>query len=364
MKYRKPDYILLGTIVAIALVGLAALLSASVVDSQGDFGNIYAYFTHQILFGVGAGSILGFVAYKINYKKWRALALPVLLFSIFLLLVVFIPDVSSEVGGARRWISVYGFSFQPSEFAKLGIIIYLAAWFDSRRTTTVRRWNEGFIPFVTIVAAVGGLIIFQPDVGTLGVIALIAAFMYFIAGASVSQMGAILILGAGLLFSLVKLAPYRAERFTAFFDRASDPLGISYQINQALLAIGSGGVFGVGLGKSLQKYNFLPEAMKDSIFAVWSEETGLVGALLLITLFLIFTFRGLKIAKNVNSKFGRLVASGITFWIVSQAFINIGSMIGLVPVTGIPLPLVSYGGSSTLVTLIGLGILLNISKYS
>lgn len=253
MRNRKPDYILLAVIVAIVFVGLAALLSASVANSQRDFGNVYSYFIHQLLYGIGVGSIAGFITYKINYKRWRTLALPILLVSIFLLLLVFIPAVSSEVGGAKRWISIAGFSFQPSEFAKLGIIIYLAAWFDSRRTTAVRRWSEGFIPFMVIVAAVGGLIIFQPDVGTLGLIALIAAFMYFMAGAGVVQMGTILVLGAGLLFSLVKLAPYRAERFITFFDRAIDPLGISYQINQALLAIGSGGDIGSRIRKRSSK---------------------------------------------------------------------------------------------------------------
>lgn len=364
MKTKKPDYILLAAIIAISALGLAALFSASVVESQSDFDNIYSYFFHQLIYGIGVGLTAGIIAYKINYKRWRQLALPILLFSIFLLLIVLVPTFSYEVGGARRWISASGFSFQPSEVAKLGIIIYLAAWLDSKRAVALKHWREGFMPFLVITGAVGGLIMLQPDVGTLGIIALIAASMYFIAGASITHMGSILALGAVLFVSLIKLAPYRIDRVIAFFDRASDPLGISYQINQALLAIGSGGMLGLGLGKSLQKYSLLPEAMKDSIFAIWSEETGFIGAMVVVVLFMIISFRGLKIAKNANSRFAKLLAAGITFWITSQAFINISSMIGLLPITGIPLPLISYGGSSMIVSLAGLGILLNISKHT
>lgn len=358
---KKPDYILLGAIISIVLIGLSALLSASVVESQKDFGNIYTYFWHQIIFGIGIGTVVGVIFYKVHYKKWRPLALPVLLAAIFLLILVFIPSISTEAGGARRWLSFFGLSFQPAEFAKLSFIIYLAAWLEARRTT-MRYWSEGFVPFIVIVAILGGLIILQPDIGTLGVIALTSALIYFVAGASIAQMGAIFILGMGLLAVLVKTASYRTERFIAFFNSSVDPLGISYQINQSLLAIGSGGILGVGIGKGMQKFNFLPEPMKDSIFAVWSEEAGFVGGIILIALFVLIGFRGLRIAKNASGRFGKLLASGITFWIVSQAFINIGSMIGLLPLTGIPLPLISYGGSSMVVTLAGFGILLNISR--
>ena len=364
MAKRKHDHILLGTIVAILVVGIAALFSASVIESQKDFGNIYSYFFHQLLFGVGIGGTLGFVAYHIPYKKWRPFALPILLLSILFLILVFIPSLSSgTTGGAKRWIELAGFSFQPSELAKLAVVIYLAAWLEAR-SRTVRRWNEGLVPFLVIVAIVGGLIILQPDMGTFGVIALTSAVMFFSSGVSFAHMGAVAALGTGLLFLLIKFEPYRMERLTTFLDSSKDPLGMSYQINQALLAIGSGGILGVGLGKSLQKYSFLPEPMKDSIFAVWSEEVGFVGALFLIALFVVLALRGLKIAKNARDSFGKFLALGITFWIISQAFVNMASMIGLVPLTGIPLPLVSYGGSSMAVTLAGLGILLNISKHN
>lgn len=363
MAKKKPDYILVGAITVILLIGLAALFSASVAESYKEFGNIYSYFWHQLIYGVGVGLVFALVAYKISYKKWKTYALPFLLIAIFFLLLALIPSFSLEIGGARRWIHIGGFSFQPSEFVKLGFVIYLAAWFEARRAI-MRRWNEGFIPFLITVGVLGFLIILQPDIGTLGIISITAAFMYFIAGASVGQMSAIVSIGLGLLFLLAKAAPYRAERFVTFFNNSVDPLGISYQINQALLAIGSGGIFGLGLGKGVQKYSFLPEPMKDSVFAVWLEEAGFVGGFILIAAFLVLGIRGLKIAKNSPDKFGRYLAVGITCWLISQAFVNIGSMLGLLPLTGIPLPLVSYGGSATVVSLAGLGILLNISKYS
>lgn len=353
----------MGTVVLLLLIGVAALFSASVVESHKDFGDIYAYFTHQLLYGVGLGVLIAFIIYKVPYKKWKVYALPLLLGAIFLLLFVFIPPFGVEAGGARRWISIGGFSFQPSEFAKLAFVIYLAAWFDGRHGMS-KHWSTGFAPFLIMVGIFGSLLVLQPDIGTLGVVSFTAIFMYFLAGANVSQMGVIAILSSAILYFLVKMAPYRLERFLAFFNNAVDPLGISYQINQALLAIGSGGLVGLGFGKGVQKYNFLPEAMKDSIFAVWSEEMGFIGGLVLIGAFLILGLRGLKTAKNTSDRFGKYLASGITFWLITQTFVNVGSMLGLIPLTGIPLPLVSYGGSAMIATLAGLGILLNISKYS
>lgn len=362
MSRKRPDYILLATIGAILLIGLAALFSASVAQGQKDFEDIYAYLKHQLIFGLGLGVLLAFLTYRISYRRWRFLALPLLLLSTFFLLLVFVPTFSLEAGGARRWISIFNFSFQPSELTKITFIIYLAAWLDARRTS-VKRWNEGFVPFIIIVSIISALIVLQPDIGTLGIIILTSGFIYFVAGASIAQMGTIFVLGIIALGILIKTATYRLERFTSFLHSSTDPLGISYQINQALLTIGSGGLLGVGLGKSLQKYS-LPEPMKDSIFAVWSEETGLLGGFLLLTLFIVLLVRGFKIAKNSPDRFGRLLALGITFWIISQAFINISAMIGLIPLTGITLPLISYGSSSMIVTLAGLGILLNISKHT
>lgn len=363
MSKRKPDYILLFAIIALVAVGLVALLSASSVESQQDFGNVYSYFFHQVRLGLAAGILFGILCYKADYKIWRAISFPLLIFSIFLTTLVFVPEFSYEAGGAKRWLNIFGVSIQPSEFLKLSFIIYLAAWFDKRKKV-LKKWKEGFMPFLAVAGAIGCLIILQPDIGTLGVVMATAALMYFIAGATIPQIGAIVSLGFGLLFLLIKLAPYRLQRLTAFLDPASDPLGISYQINQALLAVGSGGLLGVGIGKSLQKYYFLPEPMKDSIFAIWAEEAGFIGSVLLILVFTLFAFRGLKIVKNTPDLFGRVLASGIVCWITVQVFVNIGSMLALVPLTGIPLPFISFGGSSLAATLAGAGILLNISKTS
>lgn len=364
MAKKKPDHILLGITALILAIGLAALFSASVDESHKNFGNTYSYFIHQLLYGVLPGIVIAAIAYKTNYKVLRKWAFPIIIFSVLLLVFVLVPSISLEVGGARRWIAFGGFSIQPSEFVKLGLIIYLAAWFDAKRMASVKRLGEGLMPFLLIVGTIGGLILLQPDVGTLGLIFLTAIFMYFVAGAKILHLTAATALVVTFIGLLVKIEPYRLNRFISFLNNSADPLGISYQINQSLLAIGSGGFWGVGFGDSVQKYSFLPEAMKDSIFAIWSEETGFIGAMILVVLFVAFALRGLKIAKHANTKFGSFLASGITFWIILQALINIGAMLGLVPLTGIPLPFVSYGGSAMLTVLAGTGILLNISKHT
>ncbi|MBI1888395.1 MAG: putative lipid II flippase FtsW [Candidatus Spechtbacteria bacterium] len=363
MARKKIDHALLGAAFVIIIIGLVALLSASNSESQRNLEKVYGYFAHQIFWGIGLGLVAGFITYKIPYKKFRTFALPILLVSVFFLILVFIPSLSLEVSGARRWINVFGFSFQPSEFAKLSVIIYLAAWLEARHSN-VKRFSAGLIPFLIIVGITGGLIILQPDIGTFAVLALISASLFFVSGAGILHMGMLGILGATLLFLLIKLEPYRMARLISLLDNSKDPFGISYQINQAMLAIGSGGLLGIGLGKSVQGGIFLPESMKDSIFAVWAQELGFLGVALLIAVFLFFAFKGFRIAKNAKDRFGKLLACGITCWIVIQAFINIGSMIGLLPLTGIPLPFVSYGGSSMVATMAGLGILLNISKHT
>ncbi|OGH70725.1 MAG: cell division protein FtsW [Candidatus Magasanikbacteria bacterium RIFCSPHIGHO2_01_FULL_47_8] len=360
---KKPDYFLLFTVLSLIAVGIIALLSASSIESKKDFGNIYSYFVHQLVFGIGAGAVLGFVAYHVDYRRLKRFAVPLLVGSIALLILVFIPAISVKSGGARSWLNIFGVSIQPSEILKLTFVIYLAAWFD-KKNAAIKKWSEGFVPFVILAGIVGVLILLQPDVGTLGVIMMIGLSMYFIAGAKISQIGAVMALGLGLAGFLIKIAPHRVARWDSFLDPSSDPFGAGYQLNQALLAVGSGGIFGVGIGKSLQKYSFLPEPMKDSIFAIWAEELGLVGAVFIVVLFIFVGLRGMKIAKEAKDGFGRLLASGITVWIVVQAFVNIGSMMALVPLTGIPLPFISYGGSAMVATLAATGVLLNISKMN
>jgi cell division protein FtsW len=255
-------------------------------------------------------------------------------------------------------------SFQPSEVMKLSIILYLAAWLSNKDKTRAADFFEGVVPFLVIISIVSFLIIQQPDTGTLGLIILISLSIFFASGANLFHIGALFLSGLVFLALLIKMAPYRMQRFLVFINPEYDPRGVGYQITQALLAIGSGGIFGVGLGQSRQKFNYLPEPVTDSIFAILGEEFGLIGMVVVVFLFLFVARRGLAIALHAPDQFGRLVAVGIVSWIIFQAFINMSAISGLIPLTGIPLPFISYGGTSLAVLLAAVGILLNISKHS
>ena len=344
MSKQKPDYILLVVIIALVLFGLIVLISVGA-------GKPY-YIKHQLLYGILIGLAGFFVAYKINYKIWRKLALPFLIASLILLGLIFIPKFGIGYGGAKRWLQI-GFIFQPGEIVKLAFIVFLASLLADKTK---------LVPFLVWTSLVALLFIFQPDIGTMGLIVLIAVIIYFAAGASLWQIGICFISGTAILFVLIKLRTYRLNRLWAFLYPKLDPQGISYQINQALIALGSGGFFGLGLGYSQQRA-FLPAVVTDSIFAVLGEELGFAGTILLVILFFILALRGFKIAMANSDKFARLLAIGITSWLVLQAFINIMAITGLIPLTGIPLPFVSYGSSAMIVSLVGAGMLLNISRY-
>jgi cell division protein FtsW len=364
---NKPDYVLVGVTAILIILGITILASVSASISQEKFGNTYYFLNHQLLFGLIPGVLLGFLAFRINLSFLKKIAPILLLINLVLLGMVFLPIIGSKETGAARWIGLGPVSFQPSEFLKLTFILYLAAWLTSRtekKTTisTINKFNKTLVAFLIIIAAISLLLIFQPDISTLGVIVLVAALIYFLANTPLWHSILIILVGAGGLFGLIKLAPYRANRLLVFLKPETDPMGIGYQIKQALIAVGSGGLGGVGLGMSIQKFGFLPQSISDSIFAIFSEETGFIGSLLLISLFFIFLWRGFKIAKGAQDKFSQLAAVGITSWIIIQSFVNIGSMIGILPLTGIPLPFVSYGGSAFISEMIGVGLLLNISK--
>jgi len=362
MKSNKnPDQILIITIFALLVFGLVMISSAGVVVSKYRFGDAYYFFKHQLFYGVIPGLILMLAVQKIDYRFWRKIAFPLFALNLFFLVLVFIPGAGLKFQGASRWIGLGPFSFQPSEMLKLTIILYLAAWLEGKREKGADLF-EGFIPFLAIVGVVGFLIIKQPDMGTLGVIVIIAMSIYFMSGAKMSHLLSMFALGGVAFLALVKFESYRMNRLLVFLHPELDPRGIGYQINQALLAIGSGGFFGLGLGYSRQKFNYLPEPVGDSIFAIICEEIGMIGATVLIILFFVFAMRGYKIAKNAPDLFGKLVAVGITSWIIFQALINIAAVTGLVPLTGITLPFISYGGTSLIFSMIGVGILLNISK--
>ncbi|MDO8633043.1 MAG: putative lipid II flippase FtsW [Candidatus Wildermuthbacteria bacterium] len=359
---RQPDLWLLG--ISAFLVGFGILILASVSSSFSleRTGTTFYFLNHQLLFGLLPGLVLGFLAYRIPLHHLKRLSLVFLLFSIALLFLVFLPFVGGEVKGAFRWIFLGSFSFQPSELLKLTSVLYLAALLAQKSEKGNTR--QTFLPFMVILGVISVLLILQPDVSTLGLIGLVGVLLYFLSGKPLWHL--LLMMGGGIavLLFLIRLAPYRLSRLAVFFNPMLDPLGQGYQIKQALIGIGSGGLMGVGLGLSFQKFGALPEPISDSIFAVFAEETGFAGAAFLILLFLSFAWRSFVVAKKIEDPFARLALMGITLWIVLQALVNMGSMTGMFPLAGIPLPFISYGGSALVVELIGLGILLNISKQA
>jgi len=363
-----PDYILVIVTAVLLVLGILILASVSASLSQEKFGTTYYFLNRQILW-ITLGIILAFLVFKIRLdflKKWAPI---LLLINLILLAMVFLPGIGTDFGGATRWLNLGPISFQPSEFLKLTFILYLAAWLTSRTEEIVtvkkqKEFSQTLIAFLIVIGIISLLLIFQPDISTLGVIILVAGLIYFLANTPLWHSILMVLIGTGGLLTLIKLAPYRAARLLVFLKPETDPMGIGYQIKQALIAVGSGGIFGLGLGMSVQKFGFLPQPISDTIFAILAEETGFIGCLILILLFLIFLWRGFKIAKESRDKFSQLAALGISSWIILQAFVNIGSMIGILPLTGIPLPFISYGGSALVAELVAIGILLNISRQT
>lgn len=357
------DKPLLLSALALMAGGFLILGSASMALSYKNFGNISHYILRQIAFGGLGGIAALLITQAIPYHKWRMLALPLMIVSFVLMALVFIPQLSYGYGGARRWLQLGIFSFQPSEILKLAFIVYLASWLEARRKE-VSSLPYGILPFSLMLAIIGVFLIMQPDLGTMGVIVATAGMMYFLGGGKISQMATLIVFGLMIFYFLVQIAPYRLNRLLVFLNPDTDPQGIGYQTKQAFIAIGSGGFTGRGFGKSLQKYNYLPEPMGDSIFAIYAEETGFLGILALMGAFVFFLWRGIVIAKKAPDIFGRLLASGIVVSIGAQAFINMAAISGLLPLTGIALPFISYGGTSLLITMASAGILLNIGKES
>ncbi len=362
-KNKDPDYFLAGTTVVLIILGLLILASVSANLSFERSGDTYHFLTHQILFGLIPGLILGFLAYKINLAVLKKWAPTLLLTTLVLMVMVFLPVIGSTSANAARWVGLGPISFQPSELLKLTFILYLAVWLSGREERK-KEDNPGktLIAFAIILFFIISFLILQSDLSTLGVILAVAVIMYFAINTPIRHIILIFAAGAAVIFALIKIAPYRIDRFLVFINPDFDPMGIGYQIKQSLIAIGSGGVWGTGLGLGTQKLGFLPQTISDSIFAVFSEETGFAGSFFLIALFLVFLWRGFKIAKESQNNFLKLTALGITCWIIIQTFVNIGAMIRVLPLTGIPLPFVSYGGSALIVELIGVGLLLNISS--
>lgn len=350
----RGDRWLLITTIILAIAGIIMVYDSSVSIALRDFGSPYHFVREQVKW-----LALGFVAFgvfsRIPYGSWRRLALPGLLVTLILLVAVFIPGLGVKALGAHRWLNLGLFTLQPAELSKLSMVLYLSAWF-----TTHERGR--FAAFLLLLGMVAGLVVLEPDLGTAVTILLTAVVMYFLSGASVYHFLALIPVLAVGVGALAIAKPYRMRRLMTFFNPDEDPLGAGYQIRQAILALGSGGLFGVGLGKSRQKYEYLPEANTDSIFAIVGEETGFIGAIIIAGLLLFLVWRCFKIAKRIDAPFGKLLSLGIGSWIGIQALINMSAMVALVPLTGVPLPLISYGGSNLVITLGALGIVYNISK--
>jgi cell division protein FtsW len=361
-KLKTPDPILLGICVALVLGGIFILASVSTSFALQRTGNAFFYVNRQILLGLLPGITIGTVLFftPLSFlKKWSFL---LLLASMVLLVMVFVPGIGGKFGGSTSWIQIGTLTFQPSEVLKLTFILYLASWLAAQQGKLKRHTKQTLLPFTVIMAVISMFLVLQPDIGTLGVIATTGLVMYFLAGTPLWHTIALAGGGMAALTALIYFASYRLDRLKVFLDPSLDPLGRGYQVKQALIGIGSGGLFGAGLGMSFQKFGLLPEPISDSIFAVLAEELGFVGSIGLLLLFLIFAWRSFTIAKRVQDPFCKLTAAGIAFWIFLQATMNIGSMLGLLPLTGLPLPFIGYGGSALLAELLALGILLNISK--
>ncbi len=363
MKSHAPDYGLIVITLALLCIGIVMVYSASLVASYAQFGDQTYFFQRQLLWS-GLGVVVMFLFMRVPYTWWRQMSFPCLLVSIVLLVLVLIPGFGTTALGATRWIRVAGIPVgQPSELCKVTLAIYMAAWLSSKGRR-VREFWYGLIPFVAVVGLVVALVMRQPDMGTAVVIVGTAAIIFFVAGASLLQLVPVGLLGgAGMAFLAVQ-SSYRHSRLTAFMDPWAHPEDTGYHVIQSLIALGAGGVRGLGLGDSRQKFGLLPFPYTDSIFAVIGEELGLVGCSIVLTLFLLLAYRGLKTAWRAPDRFGSLLAIGISCQMAMQAFLNIAVVTSTVPFTGITLPFVSYGGSSMLVSFGAMGILLNVTKFT
>lgn len=361
-KSGSIDRTFLFTVLVLVTVGFFIFLSASLglLARQGAPFSSVAF--NQIALGLLGGTVALIVVSRIPYRLYKPWALYLFLASVFLTLLVFVPGIGFGHNGAHRWLDLRIVSLQPSELMKIGVVLYFAAYLSNQRAR-LHDIRYGFLPLLGIIGFVGGILLMQPDTGTFLVTAAAIIAMYLTAGApwrDIFLLGAIALIGIGVL---AFFRPYVMDRIETFLDPASDPLGSGYQIQQSLIAIGSGEMFGRGFGQSIQKFDFLPEPIGDSIFSVFAEEFGFIGGVLLITLYVFVALRGLRIASKASDLFGGLIAVGIVILIISQSFVNIGAMVGVVPLTGVPLVFVSHGGTALFIALAEVGILLNISAH-
>lgn len=361
-KKGTPDYILFFVVITLMTLGLIMILSASSIRALADYNDSFYLFKHQLIWSIiGITAMVFFM--NLDYHIYQKNAKLILILTIIGLVIVLIPGIGRIVGGSRRWIMIGPIRIQPSELAKLGMVIYLSQYF-ARKGEKVNSFIEGLLPPLIILAVVFLLILLEPDLGTAITVAGTVILILFAAGARYRHLGLLIGISIPMFLFFIFSEDYRRERLLSFLDPWSDPLDTGYHIIQSLLALGSGGIFGVGLGQSKQKFLYLPEPGTDFIFAVLGEELGLIGTILVLFLFFLFLWRGLKIALSIPDLFGSLLAVGITSMVILQALINIAVVTSSMPITGITLPFISYGGTSLVIMLSSVGILLNISRHA
>ncbi|AWO73398.1 stage V sporulation protein E [Geobacillus thermoleovorans] len=361
-KKSAPDFLLILLTFSLLAIGLIMVYSASAIWAEYKFNDSFFFAKRQLLFA-GVGIIAMFFVMNIDYWVWRDWSKVLLGVCFVLLVLVLIPGIGMVRNGSRSWIGVGAFSIQPSEFMKLAMIAFLAKYL-SENQKKITSFKQGLLPALLLVFAAFGMIMLQPDLGTGTVMVGTCVTMIFVAGARLSHFAGLGVLGLAGLAALILSAPYRIKRITSFLNPWEDPLGSGFQIIQSLYAIGPGGLFGLGLGQSRQKFFYLPEPQTDFIFAILAEELGFIGGSLVLLLFALLLWRGVRIALGAPDLYGSFLALGIISMIAIQVMINIGVVTGLMPVTGITLPFLSYGGSSLTLMLMAIGVLLNISRHA
>lgn len=361
-KTKSVDKFLLIILSFLMIIGFLIFLSASFgLLAKDNSPELWKIVLNHVFFGFVLGGLAAYIVSRISYTYWRTYSFYIYIIALILTAAVFIPGLGFSHGGATRWLSIGPLSFQPAEFLKIAYIIYLSTWLYAVKDR-VKTFKLGLIPFAIVSGLVSIILLLQPDTDTLAAILITGTAMYFVAGASFKHIGLIILTGIIGLSILAMTRPYILDRFTTFLDPSADPLNSGYQIQQSLIAIGSGGIFGKGFGHSVQKFNFLPEPTSDSIFAVAAEEFGIIGALIIILIYLILIIRIYTIASRQQDRYAKFLATGIGTLIVFQSFINIASMLGLIPLSGLPLLFISHGGTALFFTLFSVGIVLNISR--
>lgn len=352
---RNKFFVHLVTVpVVLSLIGLVFIFEASSIRGFNEVGDSFHFLKLQMIwFLLGIGVLMFFSLF--DYHRLYYFSFLAMTATIFFLVIVLLPGIGYKAGGARRWLDFGFFNVQPTELAKFSVIIYLASWF-------IHKERKRFFSFLILVGILMGLIILQPDMGTAAIVFGISIIIYFLAGMSIFHLLALIPMAVAGFFMLVKLSPYRFNRLLAFFDPTRDPLGITYHINQILISLTNGGFFGQGFGSSRQKYLFLPEAHTDSIFAIIGEEFGFVGGMIIIFLYMIFVYKIYKIMINAPDRFSKLLAGGIFAFFNLQILINLAGVTNVLPLTGVSLPFISYGGSNLLISFALVGILMNIEK--